>query len=46
MLGVSGWGWLVEGGECLVGGGKIYMIRIDLITEFLWVKIDAKKRNC
>ena len=35
MLGVGCWGWVIE-------GGKMHMIRIDFVTDFLWVKFDAK----
>ena len=33
---------MVGGGGWFVGGGKMHIIRIDLITDFLWDKIDAK----
>ena len=36
----------VGGGGRLVGGGKMHIIRIDLITDLFWVKIEAEKRNC
>ena len=26
-------------------GGKMHVLRIDLIIDFLWVKVDAKKWN-
>ena len=29
------WGWVIE-------GSKMHMIRIDFVTDFLWVKFDAK----
>ena len=46
VLGVGCWGRVVGGGGLLVGGCKIYIIRIDLITDLFWVKIEAEKRNC
>ena len=36
VLRVGCWGWVIE-------GGKMHMIRIDFVTDFLWVKFDAKK---
>ena len=36
----------VGGGGRLVGGGKMHMIRIDLIADLMWVKIEDEKRNC
>ena len=46
VLGVGCWGWVVGGRGRLVGGCKMHIIRIDLITDLLWVKIEAEKRNC
>ena len=37
---------MVGGRGRLVGGCKMHIIRIDLITDLLWVKIEAEKRNC
>ena len=36
VLSVGCWGWVVW-------GGKMHMIRIGFVTEFSWVKFDAKK---
>ena len=41
MLGVGG-GWLRVGGR-LVGRSKMHSIRIDLITDLFWVKIETEK---
>ena len=46
VLGVGCWGRVVGVGGRLVGGGKMHIIRIDLITDLFWVRIEAKKRNC
>ena len=43
VLGVGCWGRVVGVGGRLVGGGKMHIIRIDLITDLFWVKINAKK---
>ena len=32
------WGWLIE-------GGKMHILRIDFITEFLWAKLKLKSEN-
>ena len=43
MLGVGCWGWVVGvGGGRLVGGGKMHMIRIDLIAECCGSKLTLK----
>ena len=36
VLRVGCWGWVIE-------GGKVHLIRIDFVTDFLWVKFGAKK---
>ena len=36
VLSVGCWGWVVW-------GGKMHMRRIGFVTEFSWVKFDAKK---
>ena len=48
VLGVGCLERVVGGGGLLVGGCKMHIIRFDLIiiTDLLWVKIEAKKRNC
>ena len=36
VLRVGCWGWVIE-------GLKMHIKRIDFVTDFLWVKFDAKK---
>ena len=43
MLDVGCRGGVVEGGGRLVGRSKMHSIRIDLITDLFWVKIETEK---